>query len=933
MLRVPYNPGAIATPAPSVPANDYLNIQANPADFGAQVGGAEQRTGAGLMRGGEQIGQQATQLAALHDESMTRDATVQFETDAGQLWAKYATLKGSDAVNGYKPFTQQMEQLRQRVRSALPNPQAQAGFDQAGGFYQALVARAAAEHQARESVAESVDSHKAAIVNAGNQALLFQNDPDRAIQWLNQGRVHAEDLARLQTSDPTMISEAGAAAFGKNARLLVIGMAQTNPFGAQAMFERLKPQMDAADAVAIGHELKPIVTKAEGDRIYDRITGQGTTFIPRGADVGAIFPALMHAESGTKQFGPDGQPLVSPKGAVGIAQVEPATAKAVTGSAYDETRLYHDAGYNQAVGREYLGQLLQQFHDPTLAVAAYNAGPGAVEQWIKQNGDPRTGAISMSDWVAKIPLAETRDYVTRIATDLAGTDGTLAPAALNPQVMMQTALKETAGNPDLQSYVVTKLRGYISDQKALSDVHAAAVRRTVSDTERALLDGADVPIPTAQIKASLPPEEAATALYDINVAQHAGAFVKSMRWATPQEIQQGLTALEAGGATTGAIAGAATAGPKPSAEEVVFRQSVYRAVVSQVAARDRLLAKDPAAFVESNPQIQAMAAKLDPKNAAAMEGYSNAVLALEQRLGVPPDKQSVLSVQQAQSLVQKIVSEPNMDAGAALDAAAEEYGAAWPKVFGDVVRLGKLSPDFQVLAMMNMPTQMQARADLQRALLESRKAGGIKKLMASLDPAERKIIDGSGTDTTLFNELKQFDRTARSASLRGSVRESVQTLATLYAMNGMPAPTALRRAYEGIIGDRYDFDGTQRVPKGELGHVESAEAATLRGLKADDLEAVGGRVPAIAKERQADLLTAARNGYWVTNASDTGAVLMMRLNNGAGFPVLRKDGSKVEVLFAHAGAIAARNAGSAGPSLASARPEAQTVPLPLGGDE
>jgi soluble lytic murein transglycosylase len=53
-----------------------------------------------------------------------------------------------------------------------------------------------------------------------------------------------------------------------------------------------------------------------------------------------------------------------------------------------------------------------------MALAGYNAGPGRVRQWVRDNGDPRQPSIDVIDWLELIPIEETRNYVHRVLENL-----------------------------------------------------------------------------------------------------------------------------------------------------------------------------------------------------------------------------------------------------------------------------------------------------------------------------------------------------------------------------------------------------------------------------------------------------------------------------------------------------------------------------------
>lgn len=143
-------------------------------------------------------------------------------------------------------------------------------------------------------------------------------------------------------------------------------------------------------------------------------------------------PSPGSAESSGQQFNRDGSVRTSPKGAIGIAQVEPGTlpeAARLAGLPPSLDRLKNDPNYNLAVGRAYFAKQVQTFGSPDAAAAAYNAGPQAVVSAMAK-ANSRGGS-----YLDYLP-AETRDYVAKVTTGGApqaagGGGGQAAPAQAN----------------------------------------------------------------------------------------------------------------------------------------------------------------------------------------------------------------------------------------------------------------------------------------------------------------------------------------------------------------------------------------------------------------------------------------------------------------------------------------------------------------------
>jgi soluble lytic murein transglycosylase len=103
---------------------------------------------------------------------------------------------------------------------------------------------------------------------------------------------------------------------------------------------------------------------------------------------------------------------VSRVGARGLMQLMPATAQPmvdVRGWHFRGGDILDEPGANIQLGTAFLAGLLREFGDPRLAVAAYNAGPRRVRDWLKAQK-----TTDIEAFVEQIPFDETRHYVKRV---------------------------------------------------------------------------------------------------------------------------------------------------------------------------------------------------------------------------------------------------------------------------------------------------------------------------------------------------------------------------------------------------------------------------------------------------------------------------------------------------------------------------------------
>ena len=137
--------------------------------------------------------------------------------------------------------------------------------------------------------------------------------------------------------------------------------------------------------------------------------------LARSADKSMVY-AIARQESA---FAPQAR---SSAGAKGLMQMLTSTARGTAKKwnvPFDEERLMSDGAFNAQLGAAHLGDLLAEYRNSNiLTFAAYNAGGKRVAEWIAANGDPRSPDVDPVDWIERIPITETRNYVQRVVENL-----------------------------------------------------------------------------------------------------------------------------------------------------------------------------------------------------------------------------------------------------------------------------------------------------------------------------------------------------------------------------------------------------------------------------------------------------------------------------------------------------------------------------------
>lgn len=389
-----------------------------PADF-------SQSAGAALAEGMQTIGRTMGSVAIdldkvqeLADDTESRKLTLQYQERAASVLAAYGEAEGENVLAADKEARGELDKLATELVGMSTNDRMRKMTDERINQLRTAHRVQITETSAQKVKASADRTQKSQILVAKEEFVraAFQ-DPAIAAKYLLTGQDLLEDQADLLGwSDEEFALKSIEQTASWHWAVFDGRMAVGDIDGAAAYRDAVRDQLTAEVATAMAQALKePLLDRqAQGD--FDRAIGtmpvaEGASTkeaAPAGTTFDAMVAVTAQSESGNRERDSKGRLITSSAGAQGKMQVMPGTntdpgfgvRAAKDGSDAERTR----------VGRDYLAAMLKRYGgDPAKAWAAYNAGPGAVDDAIAGGGD----------WLARLP-GETQAYVKKNVAAIGG---------------------------------------------------------------------------------------------------------------------------------------------------------------------------------------------------------------------------------------------------------------------------------------------------------------------------------------------------------------------------------------------------------------------------------------------------------------------------------------------------------------------------------
>lgn len=290
MARVLYTaaPQEVPQGPSAIPGGGYQRIQSSPAQFGALIGQAEQRLGAGAEQAGSELFGAYQHQQQIYNEVTADDAynnlqrsyhNILFGDPNDPTKVGYYALRGADALTARPIVAQQLDQVRQQIKATMRSPMASIAFERDSRRLQLFTMDAVGRHADQQMDAYAVATQRSAKQLELQAIGSYYSDPQAVAG-------HTEDYVRAAVreaqsvyggnADPAIINNAITKARSEAAAAQIRGyLAHNDPIGAARVLRENEGRLEPATALRFHGALSQANVSSAVDRAMGVISSSG----------------------------------------------------------------------------------------------------------------------------------------------------------------------------------------------------------------------------------------------------------------------------------------------------------------------------------------------------------------------------------------------------------------------------------------------------------------------------------------------------------------------------------------------------------------------------------------------------------------------------------------------------------------------------------
>jgi GH24 family phage-related lysozyme (muramidase) len=886
-------------------------IHADPDMFGAAIGRGVQTLGQGIEHADTEAFDVATMQARQDDHTHANEVHSWQSDQVTNAQEKFLTLRGKDAEMALPDFKKQIDDYHRQAREQAGNPYTAQLVDNEGRKLTDIAFAQASRHAAQQRVTWDTTTSIDSATSAGSRAVIAATSSPQdvalnanpgVVQSLGRSDDFARQAAQLRGLDGETEVQKNRGVNVKNIVEQITRDGSPDDLKrAVDFFNAQKDKIDASTSTHIANFLAAPLNTIAGQQRADEVMGRPPVApLPRVvADIPANFvSAIRQTEGydarprwdvkqwtvgyGTRASGPDER--VTPEQAETRFNAEIIKAARIV----DSVNPNLDAGTRAALTslsfntgdswtRSGLGDRIR--------AGDLGAAREAFLNYNKVNGETDPGVAARR--------AREASWFGR---------GDISPAeSIEPRIDKGTAMlriiddPELANRPQVQAAALAHINKIYEAYHFQDAQQSAAFSQKLNGSIAELRDTGQLtnPIQHEEFLNGLGPQKGEAAWQDYQKDAQLGADMRSLAGQSPEEIA----------ATYGRYAN-----PTPGDDygtQVQRRDQLAKAIEENQKAKD----KDPAGFIIRRTdsglanwkQFNELVSDKDATpglRTAYAQMFAAKMLTEQERLGVPAEQRKVAPDWYTRPIKDQIAAAATSEdpktrqAVPQLIAAQKElWGNSWPNIVPQIAPPGA-APLVKAIAAGADPVTMQRLLDIPKGespakILKEQNEVTAKNLNTSLNTAFAPFL------ASMVGLQKDRDYSGYAAL--GT------ELGALYVRDGMSESEAAAKAFNDLVGNRYDFRDTYRVPKDpkinpddvqrgvyeatqQVQRVRNGDASNLFGdlrLQHNDLG---------VSDNEADMRRGiARDGRFVTSPSNDGLNLLVGtkfVKNSDGRPIL-----------------------------------------------